>query len=317
VSEVVRLRVEPAEARERLDRLLAARLPQLSRSRIQSLIDEGHVAVAGAVAKPSARLRAGAEIEVRIPAPRPSELIAEDLGLPILFEDEHLIVVDKPAGVVVHPGAGVRSGTVVHGLLERVRGLRGIGGEERPGIVHRLDRETSGCLVVAKSEEALRGLQTSFKSRQVEKRYRALVHGDPPDPGELDTLYGRHPVDRKRFSSRVRQGRRAVTRWRVLARSSGVSFLDVELLTGRTHQIRAHLADAGHPLLHDAVYGGVRREAKLPADAAARLAAEAIGRQALHAAVLGFAHPITRAPLRFEAPLPADFRAALRILHLD
>jgi 23S rRNA pseudouridine1911/1915/1917 synthase len=316
VSEVVRLRVEPAEARERLDRLLAARLPQLSRSRIQSLIEEGHVAVAGAPVKASARLRAGAEIEVRIPAPRPSELVAEDLGLPILFEDEHLIVVDKPAGMVVHPGAGVRSGTVVHGLLDRVRGLRGIGGEERPGIVHRLDRETSGCLVVAKTDEALRGLQASFKSRRVEKRYRALVHGEPPDPGELDTLYGRHPVDRKRFSSRVREGRRAVTRWHVLVRSSGVSFLDVELLTGRTHQIRAHLAEAGYPLLHDALYGGERRETKLRADAPARLAAEAIGRQALHAAVLGFAHPITGAPLRFEAPLPADFRAALRILRL-
>ena len=314
MNEVVRLRVEPGEAGRRLDQLLATRLPRLSRSRIQTLIEEGHVDLAGAPAKASARPRAGAQIEVRIPPPRPSELVPEDLRLPVLFEDEHLIVIDKPAGVVVHPGAGVRSGTVVHGLLERVRGLRGIGGEERPGIVHRLDRNTSGCLVVAKTEEALRGLQAEFKSRRVEKRYRALVHGDPPDQGELDTQFGRHPVDRKRFSSRVREGRRAVTRWRVLGRAEGSALLDVELFTGRTHQIRAHLADAGFPLLGDDLYGGARRESRLPAGAPLRRAAEAIGRQALHAAVLGFAHPSTGAPMRFEAPLPPDFRAALDVL---
>ena len=308
------LLVEPGDAGKRLDQLLAARLPQLSRSRIKALIDEGNVAVPGASAKASLRARDGWRIEVRIPAPRKSTLVAEDIPLPILFEDDELLVIDKPAGVVVHPGAGVTSGTVVHGLLRKVRGLAGIGGEERPGIVHRLDKDTSGCLVVAKTEAALRGLQASFKARTVEKRYQALVHGNPPEQRTLDTLYGRHPVDRKRFSSKVRSGRRAVTAFRVVGRAASVAFLEIELHTGRTHQIRAHLADAGWPLLGDALYGGVRREARLGTDDPVRLAAQALGRQALHAAMLGFDHPLTGLRIVCEAPLPDDFRFALRIL---
>ena len=295
----------------RLDRLLAARLPELSRARLQQLIAEGAVRVGGAAAKASLRPRAGAEIEVRVPEPRPAELLPEDLRLPVLYQDDDLVVIDKPAGLAVHPGAGIASGTVVHGLLHQVRGLAGIGGELRPGIVHRLDKETSGCLAVAKTEAALRGLQAEFKSRRVEKRYLAIVHGSPADSGEFDTLHGRHPVDRKRFSSKVREGRRAVTRWGVLGRGSGASLVQVELLTGRTHQIRAHFADAGFPLLADALYGGRKREARLQPDAALRRASAAIGRQALHAAVLGFQHPRTGALVRCEAPLPGDFRAAL------
>jgi 23S rRNA pseudouridine1911/1915/1917 synthase len=317
VNGTVVLCVEAGEAGKRLDQLLAARLPQLSRSRIQALIDEGNVAVSGASAKASLRARDGWRIEVRIPAPRKSALVAEDLSLPVLFEDDHLLVIDKPAGVVVHPGAGVTSGTVVHGLLRKVRGLAGIGGEERPGIVHRLDKDTSGCLVVAKTEPALRGLQAGFKARSVEKRYRALVHGNPPEGETIDTLFGRHPVDRKRFSSKVRTGRRAVTSFRVLERAASVALLEVELHTGRTHQIRAHFADAGWPLLGDPLYGGVRREARLAGDAPARLAARALGRQALHAAVLAFDHPITSARIVCEAPLPEDLRVALRILGME
>jgi 23S rRNA pseudouridine1911/1915/1917 synthase len=314
VTGTVVLCVEPGDVGKRLDQLLAARLPQLSRSRIKALIDQGHVAVPGTSAKASLRARDGWCIEVRIPAPRKSTLVAEDIPLPVLYEDDDLVVIDKPAGVVVHPGAGVTSGTVVHGLLFKVRGLAGIGGEERPGIVHRLDKDTSGCLVVAKTEQALRGLQASFKARTVEKRYRALVHGNPPDEQTLDTLYGRHPVDRKRFSSKVRKGRRAVTSFRVVERGASVALLEVELQTGRTHQIRAHLADAGWPLVGDALYGGVRREARLAQDAPARLAARALGRQALHAAVLGFEHPVTGTRVLCEAPLPDDFRIALRML---
>jgi 23S rRNA pseudouridine1911/1915/1917 synthase len=314
VTGTVVLCVEPGDAGKRLDQLLAARLPQLSRSRIQALIEEGNVAVPGASAKASLRARDGWRIEVRIPAPRKSTLVAEEIPLPVLYEDDHLLVIDKPAGVVVHPGAGVTSGTVVHGLLAKVRGLAGIGGEERPGIVHRLDKDTSGCLVVAKTEPALRGLQASFKERSVEKRYRALVHGNPPQQHTLDTFFGRHPVDRKRFSSKVRTGRRAVTSFRVVERAASVALLDVELHTGRTHQIRAHLADAGWPLLGDALYGGVRREARLARDAPARLAAQALGRQALHARVLGFEHPLTGMKVVCEAPLPEDFRLALRLL---
>jgi 23S rRNA pseudouridine1911/1915/1917 synthase len=314
VTGTVVLCVEPGDAGKRLDQLLAARLPQLSRSRIKALIDQGNVAVAGAAAKASLRARDGWRIEVRIPAPRKSTLVAEDMPLPVLYEDDALMVIDKPAGVVVHPGAGVTSGTVVHGLLSKVRGLAGIGGEERPGIVHRLDKDTSGCLVVAKTEQALRGLQASFKARSVEKRYRALVHGNPPDQQTFDTFYGRHPVDRKRFSSKVRTGRRAVTSFRVVERGASVALLEVELQTGRTHQIRAHLADAGWPLVGDALYGGVRREARLARDAPARLAAQALGRQALHAAVLGFEHPVTGTRVLCEARLPEDFRLALRML---
>src|SRR6267143_3394109 len=313
----VLVRVEAGEAGMRLDQLLAARLPGLSRSRLQKLIEEGAVRVAGVAAKASLRPRAGAEIEVRVPEPRPAALVPEDLRLPVLYQDDDLLVIDKPAGVAVHPGAGIHSGTIVHGLLHQVRGLAGIGGELRPGIVHRLDKETSGCLVVAKTEPALRGLQAQFKSRRVEKRYLAIVHGAPADSGELDTLHGRHPVDRKRFSSRVREGRRAVTRWRVLARAAGAALLEVELLTGRTHQLRAHFADAGHPLLGDALYGGRKREARLRPDAPVRRASAALGRQALHAAVLGFTHPLTGAAVRCEAPLPPEFRAALRELGIQ
>ena len=315
---LVHLRVEAADAGRRLDQLLAARLPDLSRSRLRQLIDQGAVSVAGKPAKASLRPAVDAEIEVRVPqAPRPAPLVAERLDLPVLYEDADLVVIDKPSGIAVHPGAGIGSGTVVHGLLHQVRGLTGIGGELRPGIVHRLDKETSGCLVVAKTEAALRGLQAEFKSRRVEKRYLALVHGAPAAQGEFDTLHGRHPVDRKRFSSKVREGRRAVTRWRVLACGPGVTLVEAELLTGRTHQIRAHFADAGFPLLADALYGGRKREGRMPADAPARRAAAAIGRQALHAATLAFTHPITGERVRCDAPLPKDFRAALRELGLD
>jgi len=312
----VKLRVEAGEAGMRLDRLLAARLPELSRARLRQLIDEGAVRVAGTTAKASSRPRAGAEIDVCVPVPRPAELVPEDLRLPVLYEDADLLVVDKPAGVAVHPGAGISSGTVVHGLLHQVKGLAGISGELRPGIVHRLDKETSGCLVVAKTERALRGLQAAFKSRAVEKRYLAIVHGEPAAAGEFDTLHGRHPIHRKRFSSRVRQGRRATTRWQVLGRGGAASLVEVELLTGRTHQIRMHFAEAGFPLVADELYGGRRKEARMPADAPVRRAAAALGRHALHAAILAFEHPVTGAAVRCEAPLPRDFSGALRELRI-
>jgi 23S rRNA pseudouridine1911/1915/1917 synthase len=239
----------------------------------------------------------------------PPKLEPVPLDLRVLYDDPHLLVIDKPAGLAVHPGAGDESATIVHGLLHQVSDLRGVGGELRPGIVHRLDKDTSGCLVVAKTEPALRALQAAFKARSVEKRYRALVHGAPPDAGELDTLYGRHPVNRKRFSSKVTTGKRAVTRFRVLARAHGAAWVDVELLTGRTHQIRAHFADAGWPLVGDALYGGTKRDAR--SDPALRDAASNLGRQALHAAHLAFDHPVTGARVSCDAPLPADLGAAL------
>jgi len=306
---------EVARGGERLDKLAASQFPDLSRARVQQLIAADLVDVDGRPAAAADRPRAGAVVRVRLPEIAPARLEPVRLDLPVLYDDEHLVVIDKPAGLAVHPGAGGEATTIVHGLLHQVRDLRGVGGELRPGIVHRLDKDTSGCLVVAKTEPVLRSLQAAFKARDVEKRYRALVHGSPPDRAELDTFHGRHPVDRKRFSSRVRGGKRAITRFSLLARAEGAALLDVELLTGRTHQIRAHLADRGWPLFCDALYGGTRREGP-SAPPAIRRAAAALGRQGLHAARLEFTHPVTGARIACEAPLPADLRAALRELGL-
>ncbi len=305
-----------AAAGERLDRLIAAQFADLSRARVQQLIAGGLVDLDGAPAASADRPRAGALVRVRIPEVAAPRLDPVALDLPVLYDDEHLLVIDKPAGLAVHPGAGGEEATIVHGLLHQVADLRGVGGELRPGIVHRLDKETSGCLVVAKTEPALRALQASFKARDVEKRYRALVHGSPPDRGELDTPYGRHPVDRKRFSSRVREGKRAVTRFEVLARTPDAAWVDVSLLTGRTHQIRAHFADQGWPLFCDRLYGGTRREGA-NAPEPVRRAAAALGRQGLHAFRLSFPHPVSGERVQCEAPIPADLRAALRALGLS
>ena len=301
---------------ERLDKLVAARFPDLSRARVQQLIREGLVEVDGKKASSAGRPRAGAAVVLRLPEVAPPRLGPVRLDLPVLYEDAHLIVIDKPAGIAVHPGAGGEGTTIVHGLLHQVADLRGVGGELRPGIVHRLDKDTSGCLVVAKTEPALRALQAEFKARGVEKKYLALVHGNPPDRLELDTAYGRHPVHRKRFTSRVPRGKRAVTRFAVVGRAEGAALLEVELLTGRTHQIRAHLADHGWPLFCDALYGGTRREGP-SAPAAIRSAAAALGRQGLHARRLAFDHPVSGARVACEAPLPADLQAALRELGLS
>ena len=307
---------EVASPGERLDKIIAARFPEFSRARVQQLIAQGLVELDGSAASSADRPAAGAQVRLRIPQARPARLDAVKLDLPVLYEDAALLVIDKPAGLAVHPGAGGEGETVVHGLLYQVSDLRGVGGELRPGIVHRLDKDTSGCLVVAKTEPALRALQAQFKARTVEKRYRALVHGAPPDQGELDSLIARHPTDRKRFSSKVREGRRAVTRFTVLGRAgTQAAWVDVELLTGRTHQIRAHFADQGWPLFCDRLYGGMRREGP-SAPEPVRDAAAALGRQGLHAFRLAFAHPLTGAAVRCEAPVPADLRAALQALAL-
>jgi 23S rRNA pseudouridine1911/1915/1917 synthase len=306
---------------ERLDKLIAKQFPDFSRARVQQLIEQGFVEVDGRAAASADRPSAGARVRLRVPEVKAPRLDPVKLDLPVLYDDAQLLVIDKPAGLAVHPGAGGEGETVVHGLLHQVADLRGVGGELRPGIVHRLDKDTSGCLVVAKTEPALRALQAQFKARSVEKRYRALVHGAPPDRGVLDTLIARHPVDRKRFSTKLREGKRAVTRFTVLGRANfvqnvQVAWVDVELLTGRTHQIRAHFADAGWPLFCDALYGGTKREGP-SAPEAVRRAAAALGRQGLHAFRLVFSHPETGAPVRCEAPLPADLREALRELDLE
>ena len=269
--------------------------------------------VDGQPVKAARKLRGGERVEVVLPPPEPSGLVAQDLPLAVLHEDADLLVLDKAAGMVVHPARGTPAGTVVNALLHRL-GEAGPGGE-RVGLVHRLDKDTSGCLVVAKREQALTVLQAAFKAREVEKTYLALCHGAPPDEGRLDTLYGRHPGDRTRYTTRVQSGRTASTAWRIQERfGDRAALLAVSLETGRTHQIRVHLAEAGWPLLADAVYGGARREARLAEADPVRRAAGAIGRQALHAWRLGFAHPRTGKRLSFEAPIPPDLEAALGIL---
>jgi 23S rRNA pseudouridine1911/1915/1917 synthase len=304
----------PAElAGLRLDVAAARAFDGLSRARAQTLIEEGHLTLGGLPVKASHRVREGERLELESPPEQPSGLVAQDLPLQILHEDRTLLVLDKAAGMVVHPARGSPHSTVVNALLHRLG--PGAPGGGRLGLVHRLDKETSGCLVVARTDEALAALQAQFKGRTVAKSYLALCHGVLPDHGRLDTPYGRHPRDRKRFSGRVRSGRRAITEWTVQERFGEVATLAlVTLHTGRTHQIRVHLSEAGHPLLADEAYGGRRREARLSEDHPARRAAEAVGRQALHAWRLSFDHPASGDRVAFEAPIPEDLASALRIL---
>ena len=296
----------------RLDVALTRLAPELSRARVQRLVGDGRVLVNGRAAKAAARLRGGERLELTLPDPEPSGLLAQDLPLSVLFEDRDLLVLDKSAGMVVHPARGTPHSTVVNALLHHLGGSAAAG--ERLGLVHRLDKDTSGCLVVAKTETALAALQSSFKARRVDKRYLALCHGRLPPEGRLDTPYGRHPRDRTRFTARLETSRRAVTSWCLREAFTGATLAEVTLLTGRTHQIRVHLAELGHPLLADATYGGVRREARLAPEDPVRRAAAALGHQALHAWQLGFDHPRTGKRIRFEAPLPADFARALAIV---
>jgi 23S rRNA pseudouridine1911/1915/1917 synthase len=300
----------PPEARgERLDQHLARTYPELTRSRIQGLIEAGHVQVDGRPAKVALRLRGGELLTLTVPPPVAAVPVAEELPLAVLHEDKDLVVVNKAAGMVVHPGAGHASGTLVNALLHRVKDLAGVGGELRPGIVHRLDKDTTGCLVVAKNEQALVALQKGFKTRAVEKTYLALVHGRPKAEGRIETLYGRHPVHRQKFTGKVKEGKPAITVYRTRELFEDAALVDVDLLTGRTHQIRVHLAESGHPLLCDALYGAGRK-----AKGRVAQAQEALGRQALHAWKLAFTHPRTGKALKLEAPLPEDFEAALEQL---
>ncbi len=300
---------------ERLDAWLARRLPALSRSRLQALIGDGHVLLDGARARPSARLRAGQAVHVDVPAPVPAEPQAEDIPIAVVYEDAHLLVVNKPAGLVVHPGAGTSRGTLVNALLGHVRDLSGVGGVLRPGIVHRLDRGTSGLLVVAKDDETHRSLVRQFAGRTVEKEYLALVLGNPArDSGEVDSPIGRDPVHRQKMSVRAPRGREARTSWRVEERFDAAALLRVRIHTGRTHQVRVHLASIGHPVAGDAVYGGKRT---LPSRrGAAREAFAFLDRPALHAARLAFTHPATGERLTFEAPLPPDLESVLARLRI-
>jgi 23S rRNA pseudouridine1911/1915/1917 synthase len=307
----------PRDVGVRLDNFLARLHPELSRTRVQALIDDEHVRVDGKPARASQRMRAGERASLEVPPPRPAVPQPEDIPIQVIHEDADMVVLDKPAGIAVHPGAGAPSGTLVNALLHHVKDLAGVGGELRPGIVHRLDKETSGVLVVAKNDFAMQRLSAAFKARRVKKTYLAIVHGHPAAEGSFDTLYGRHPTQRTKFTTRVRAAagvRRAALRWKVSKNLLTCALVEVDLLTGRTHQIRVQFAEAGHPLLADAVYGGAKREDRLAAGDPVRQAAALVGRQALHAWKLELEHPRTGETVRFSAPAPPEFQAALERL---
>ena len=301
--------VTAEQAKERLDRLLSSLEEfQQSRSQLKRWIQEGYVLHNGQPARPSQRLRAGDVLSIRAPKPAPSEAIPEEIPLAIAYEDEHLIVINKPAGMVVHPAPGHPTGTLVNALLFHCRDLAGIGDTLRPGIVHRLDQDTTGLLVVAKHDAAHRGLAVLFHDRpkeHLDRRYLALASGRfDEDTLCLDTPYGRHPTQRLRFSSRVESERRAITHLWVRERFALATLLEVRLHTGRTHQIRVHLADRGRPLIGDPLYGGTPPK-NWPH------ALRHFPRQALHAYRLAFTHPITQAKIELEAPLPSDMQELL------
>jgi 23S rRNA pseudouridine1911/1915/1917 synthase len=287
--------------------------PDFSRSQVQRLLKEGRITLDGQPARAGAKVRAGQRLAACLPPPAPDGLAPEPMDLDILYEDSHLIALNKPPGLVVHPAPGHASGTLVHGLIHHCGPLAEVGGRQRPGIVHRLDKDTSGVMVAAKSDAAHRGLVAAFAAGRVAKTYLALVWGAPPEAGRADAPIGRHPVDRKRMSTRSTRGKPAETRWRLVRRfGGGLSLLRVAIRTGRTHQIRVHLAEAGFPVAGDAVYGGRKRKAAGSPEVERALAAA--GRQMLHAVELGLTHPVEGGSLAFTAPLPADFRAVLRAL---
>ena len=294
------------EAGVRLDRAVAARL-DLPRNQIQEWIRAGHLTVDGSPqAKPGHLLRAGECLAWDPPARGESRVVAEEGDLALLYCDDDLVVLDKPAGLTVHPGAGQATGTLVHRLLARFPEMAGVGGPGRPGIVHRLDKGTSGVIVVARSPGAYRQLTSAFAARQIDKRYLAIVHGTPKlAQGTIEAPIGRHAVERKRMTVRA-DGRPATTRYRTLASAAGLALVELELLTGRTHQIRVHLKYLRHPIVGDSTYGEARhRELAVAPGRTVRI----FPRPALHAWRLAFEHPRSGAALRFEAPLAEDMQA--------
>nr|WP_244936609.1 RluA family pseudouridine synthase [Methylobacterium currus] len=317
--------IPPGEGSERLDRALARLWPDLSRSRLQALIRDGQVTLEGAAAgDPSAKVVGGQRVAVTVPPPRPAEPEPEARDLAVVHEDDDLIVIDKPAGLVVHPGAGNDRGTLVNALLAHCgASLSGIGGVARPGIVHRLDKDTTGLMVVAKTDLAHQDLSAQFadhgRTGPLERAYLALVWGLPaPATGTIDAALARSERNREKIVVvREGRGRHAITHYRLeaaLGTQEPVGLVRCRLETGRTHQIRVHLAHRGHPLLGDAVYGAAFRTKANRLGAEARAALDALGRQALHAALLGFRHPRTGESLRFESPPPADMARLIAAL---
>jgi 23S rRNA pseudouridine1911/1915/1917 synthase len=305
--------VDKSDAGKRLDILIAAKVSDYSRSHIAGLIVNGKIQVDGVVKKPGYRVKAGDEIRVVLPLPESVSFDPEPIEIDIIYEDEDLIIIDKPAGFVVHPAPGHHTGTLVNALLYRYPELSTLAEDFRSGIVHRLDKNTSGLLIVAKNPVAHKNLSAQFKSRKIRKTYLALVWGEvKADSGVISLPVGRHPVDRKRMSTHSRKARSAETWWKVSERFEGLTLLELGLQTGRTHQIRVHCAAINHPIVGDPVYG--RRKARKKASKAVALISRTAGRQMLHAWRLEFSHPITHKALSYEAPIPRDMAELIKKL---
>ena len=298
-----RLTVSPGDAGVRIDKYLAEQLPDITRSYLQKLLKDGSVQMNGKPVKASTKTAAGALIVLTIPEPEEPEILPEDIPLDILYEDSDVILINKPKDMVVHPAAGHYTGTLVNALMYHCKGdLSGINGVLRPGIVHRIDKDTTGVLIVCKNDRAHNALAEQLKEHSITRKYRAIVCGNlKEDEGTVDAPLGRHPQDRKRMAIVRSGGKRAVTHYRVLERFGNYTYIECRLETGRTHQIRVHMASLGHPLLGDEIYGRAKSPFKLEG-------------QTLHAMVLGFIHPTTGEYLEFEAPLPEYFEKLLEKL---
>jgi 23S rRNA pseudouridine1911/1915/1917 synthase len=308
------IRVTEKDQERRLDQFVSESDLNLSRSQAKNLIKKNYILLNQRPTKASIHLKAGDLISVTFPRPEPLSLKPEPLPLPILYEDSSVIVVDKPAGMVVHPAAGNPSGTLVNALLYHCKDLGGINGVLRPGIVHRLDKDTSGVMVVAKDDEAYQHLIRQFKDRSVEKVYLAISYGKfRQEEGLIDSAIGRHPSQRKRMSTRTRKGRIAITRWKRIEGLNGFTLLEIFPQTGRTHQIRVHLSSMGHPLLGDPLYGRKGRPGSIQ-DPVLKECVKRMNRQALHALRLTFSHPRTGEKVQFESPIPQDIREVLEWL---
>ncbi|MFH2012149.1 MAG: RluA family pseudouridine synthase [Pseudomonadota bacterium] len=303
--------------RKRLDAFISEQNVRISRSQVKRLIDTKFIKVNEMFTKASFKLTKGDLIKVSIPDPVPAIPVPEDIPLEIIYEDSFIIVVNKPAGLVVHPASGNYSHTLVNALLYYSNDLSGIGGVIRPGIVHRLDKNTSGVLVVAKSDFAHKSLATQFEKHSITRRYTGIAYGIFKDEkGTITSLIGRHPVDRKRMSTKARSGKKAVTHWKVIKQFDEVALLEINLETGRTHQIRVHLADIQHPIIGDPVYCSSKKLLTIRNEKL-RVKLKELNRQALHASILGFNHPETGEYMEFSAPLPKDVKNILHYLNSE